>query len=102
MASRSASAPSGGASVKNEIDTGGQRSTTLESVELLGASRALVKCVVELGGRQLPSSVFSSPLSISFFRSLAPPMNVPLMKTSGNVGQPIHIFSASRRRQPLK
>ena len=32
----------------------------------------------------------------------APPTSVPLTKTIGKVGQPVHIFSALRRRQSLK
>src|SRR3989442_14618722 len=40
----------------------------------------------------------SSPLSMSFARSLAPPISTPLTNTIGNVGHPVHIFSARRRR----
>src|SRR5882762_235069 len=39
----------------------------------------------------------SSPLSMIFARSLAPPISTPLTNTIGNVGQPVHIFSARRR-----
>ena len=44
----------------------------------------------------------SSPLSISLTSSAAPPTSTPLTKTIGKVGQPVHIFSALRRRQSLK
>ena len=40
------------------------------------------------------------PLSMSLARSLAPPTSVPFTKTIGKVGQPVHILSALRRRQP--
>ena len=44
----------------------------------------------------LAASIFlSSPLSTSA-------SSVPLAKTIGNVSQPVHIFSALRRRQSLK
>jgi hypothetical protein len=48
------------------------------------------------------SIVFSSPLTISAFRSLAPPTSTPLTNTIGNVGQPVHSFSALRSRQVLR
>jgi hypothetical protein len=41
-----------------------------------------------------PNRRLSSPLSISFFRSSAPPTSEPLTNTIGSVGQPVHIFSA--------
>jgi len=41
----------------------------------------------------------SSPLAISVSISSAPPTSVPLTNTIGKVGQPVHIFSALRRRQ---
>ena len=44
----------------------------------------------------------NSPLAISLARSSAPPTSVPLTKTIGKVGQPVHIFNALRRRQSLR
>ena len=44
----------------------------------------------------------SSPLSSSRSRSVAPPISTPLTKIIGNVGQPVHILSALRRRQVLR
>ena len=49
-----------------------------------------------------PSILRNSPLAISRARSFAPPTNWPLTKTIGRVGQPLHIFSARRRRHWLK
>lgn len=41
----------------------------------------------------------NSPLSISLFKSLAPPIRMPLTKIIGKVGQPLHILSEPRCRQ---
>ncbi len=49
-----------------------------------------------------PSSRCSSPLASSFSVSAAPPISVPRTKTIGKVGQPVHIFSALRRRHSPK
>ena len=49
-----------------------------------------------------PSVRFSSPLAIKASISLPPPTSTPLTKTIGKVGQPVHIFSALRRRHSLK
>jgi hypothetical protein len=43
----------------------------------------------------------SSPLSKRAISSLAPPTSTPLWKHMGNVGQPVHILSAVRRRHSL-
>ncbi len=43
-----------------------------------------------------------SPLASSRCRSSAPPISTPRTNTIGNVGQPVHIFSALRRRHWLK
>src|SRR2546425_162381 len=44
----------------------------------------------------------SSPLAISRFKSSAPPTSTHLTNTIGNVGHPVHILRAPRRRQPPK
>ena len=49
-------------------------------------------------GRYSPSARFNSPVSISRAISDAPPTSVPFTNTIGNVGQPLHIFSALRLR----
>ena len=49
-------------------------------------------------GRYSPSARFNSPVSIRRPISAAPPTSVPFTNTIGNVGQPLHIFSALRLR----
>ncbi len=49
-----------------------------------------------------PRSRASSPLSMSFSRSSAPPTSTPFTNTMGKVGQPVHILSALRRRHSPK
>ena len=45
---------------------------------------------------------FNSPEAIRAFTSLAPPISTWLTNTMGNVGQPVHIFKALRRRHWLR
>ena len=52
--------------------------------------------------RHSPSVRFNSPLAIRASASSQPPTSVPLTKTIGNVGQPVHIFSELRFRHSLK
>ena len=49
-----------------------------------------------------PSRRFSSPLWMSFSTSSQPPTRTPRTNTIGNEGQPVHIFSALRRRHSLR
>ncbi len=44
----------------------------------------------------------SSPDAINALASWAPPINTPLTKIIGNVGQPVQIFNAVRRRHVLR
>jgi hypothetical protein len=54
------------------------------------------------GPRQRPSRFASSPESINVCTFSKPPISTPLTKIIGNVGQPLQIFSAVRRRHVFR
>jgi len=66
-----------------------------------GSKPAPARC--ELPGYDAASAAsirLISPLSMSACKSLAPPTSTPFTNTIGNVGHPVQIFNALRRRHP--
>ena len=72
------------------------------SLILLAVMTILVISTMRTSILQLRISGSSETLSINLARSSAPPTNMPLTKTIGKVGQPVHILSALRRRHSAK